>query len=165
MRVLQLFQWNATDFWPNEPTIFHEITMYQWTELQSQISLNDLFHSMNMQQRIFSALGARAPEDVQLAARQTVTGIMEQGFFGFLHGLQINWGQVWVFTCCCYVTIMILTNHCCPERVRKIKTINMSSAVSGQTSLYKKLKEKYRQCKIEQADAQAEAEAEADFWR
>ncbi len=134
MRTLQLFQWNATEFWPNKPTIFHEITMYQWTELQSQVSLNDLFHSMNMQQEIFSALGAGSPRDADLAARETVAGIMEQGFFGFLHGLQINWWQIWVFVCCFYVSFLILTTHCCPGTLGKAKDLNVLYVFTGDRS-------------------------------
>ena len=39
---LQIVQWNVTRAWPMQPTIFKSLVMYNWTELQSHVTLNDL---------------------------------------------------------------------------------------------------------------------------
>ncbi len=129
LRTLPFVHWNFSELLPLQPTIFHEITMYRWTELQSTISLNDVLGTLDRQRQILNALGARSQGDPPAAAQEAISGIMKQGFFGFLSGLSLNWWQVWVFICCIYVTLVILITHCCPTVAANSLKVNLPEKV------------------------------------
>ncbi len=125
LRILPFVHWNFSELLPLQPTIFHEITMYKWTELQSTVSLNDVLGTLDKQRQILDALGVRTRGDPPIAAQEAIAGIMNQGFFGFLSGLALNWWQVWVFVCCLYVTLVIIISHCCPLHVINCLKVNV----------------------------------------
>ncbi len=112
---LQIVRWNSSLDLPQETIIFRQVVMYNWSEIRSHVTLNDLLGTLSAQRQLFAELGVNEHGSPQEAAIQTVSGIMTRGFFGFLKGLTIDWWQVWVFFCCLYVSVGFVLKHCCPQ--------------------------------------------------
>lgn len=95
-------------------TIFHEISMYDWDEIDQHISLNDVIGQLQSQRSMLLSLGVQTdPEQLGSAvlssdAKKLVSNWVSTGFFGFLRGFAIDIWQLWVFLICFYVTITIL---------------------------------------------------------
>ncbi len=111
---LSIIQWNATDFVPTPSTVYHQIVMYSWGDLQTHVSLNDLMSSISSQQQLFARLGVTSHHDPEKAAQQAIAGVMNQGFFGFLRGFPFDPYQVWVFFCCLIFSFQMVTRFLAP---------------------------------------------------
>ena len=95
--------------------------MYNWSEFQSHISLNDIWGQLYHQRKVFEALGVPPqPNSVHLNFEKALDKTINKSFFGFLKGLAINVYQLWVFSVCIYVTLGFLVFHCLPRKVAKI---------------------------------------------
>ncbi len=49
---LKLVQWNMTALAPLHPTIYHSIILYNFTEIQTHASLNDLMGTVSAQRQL-----------------------------------------------------------------------------------------------------------------
>ena len=126
---LNLIQWNSTEILPTQPTIFHEIVMYNWTEVSTHISLNRLLSSISAQEKIFSELGVTDHEDPRAAARQAIQNIFAQGLFNFFSGLSLSLWQIWVFCCCLIVTLKVLFSFCTPTELQRRLNFNLPGVI------------------------------------
>ncbi|MCP4599592.1 MAG: hypothetical protein GY847_03470, partial [Proteobacteria bacterium] len=111
---LEFYHPEVLEWLPWKTTVYHQIVMYNFSELQGSISLNDIYSSLDRQKQILTALGVKRHQGPNDAATDITERVMEHGFFGFLYGLRINPLQIWTFLVCVYVTIGALSFHCCP---------------------------------------------------
>ncbi len=116
---LEFYHPEILEWLPWKTTVYHQIIMYNFSELQGSISLNDLYSSLDRQKQILTALGVKKHQAPHDAAGDITERVMEHGFFGFLYGLQINPLQIWTFLVCVYVTVGAISFHCCPSSAAK----------------------------------------------
>ncbi len=111
---LEFYHPEILEWLPWKTTVYHQIVMYNFSELQGSISLNDIYSSLDRQKQILTALGVKRHQAPHDAASDITERVMEHGFFGFLYGLCLNPFQIWTFLVCVYVTIGAISFHCCP---------------------------------------------------
>ncbi|MEM7284086.1 MAG: hypothetical protein AAF438_20975, partial [Pseudomonadota bacterium] len=93
--------------------MYHQLVMHNWSEVQSQISINDVQGAVHYQMNILRELEVTRRRHGN-GADTLSSSILHRGQFGFLSGLGIDWKQTWIFAVCLYVTVMAFIVHCCP---------------------------------------------------
>ncbi|MCP3666774.1 MAG: hypothetical protein GY696_30470 [Gammaproteobacteria bacterium] len=126
LNELKLIEWNFTALAPLHPTIFHQIVMYEWKDLQSQITLNDLMQAVNQHEQLFDQLGVRNSKNAVMGARQLLKKVGSQSWLGFIMGWTIDIWRFWVFIICLIVSIKILLyfkSACCSNFRMQIPSV------------------------------------------
>lgn len=94
--------------------------MHNWTEFETQISLNDVIGGLSDHDKILGQFGVkRLHTGTDDGAAQLASGVVSRETFGFLAGIGPDWKQLWIFAVCTYFTGMALFIHCCPMVIRR----------------------------------------------
>ena len=88
---MKLQQPNLTQALLWKPTIFHQLIMYNITDFQSHISMNDLMADLHIQGRILQQLGVNVRNDpLTSQAARIAMKVTNHGLFGFLSGMNFS---------------------------------------------------------------------------
>jgi len=101
------------------PTTYYQLTIYNWSEIQSQESWADLAQSMKTHSEILENIGAKQTDPLYQQARKYINVLASKTTFGFLTGLKIDWKQMWIFAVCFYTTMQVLylaLMYTCPTK-------------------------------------------------
>ncbi len=130
IRELRFPSWNASiENWLGDVHIFRQIVMYNWSKIQTRISMNDLMSQLENHDQVLQALSTNFRTGQALAADDIAENIVAKGYFGFLRGLRIDAWQIWTFICCLYVSLFAFIIHCCPTALTKRLEYSLASLV------------------------------------
>ena len=116
--LLQVPGWNlnASLTFADPPTIFHQIVMYNWSELQTHITMNDILSQFSRHQHMLNYFSSTASTTHSSEATDKfANNIVRRGLFGFMTDLAIDPVQLWIFCVCIYVTAAVIMLHCGPK--------------------------------------------------
>ena len=88
-----------------QPHIINEIIIYNFTEVQGTLSLNDVLQEFAFQQKILSQLGINKQHSQSQVASKFSANILKSGLMSVLSGFSSNPLMVWIICCSAYVTI------------------------------------------------------------
>ncbi|MGI9458856.1 MAG: retropepsin-like aspartic protease, partial [Pirellulales bacterium] len=121
--VLGLLKYNYTELVHIRDTVYHQLVMHNWSEIQSQITLNDMQGALQHHINIIRHLEIGGQQLGTQSAHRVTSNLMQKGQFGFLTGLAVDWKQIWIFMVCTYVTVFAIIVHCCPCSIRYLPNL------------------------------------------
>lgn len=122
--TIDLFKWNVSSPLQLQPTIFHQIVMFNWSDLNTAISLNDVFSSLSQHNEMLGFLSNSdfaGPSSEGLSSNS----LQAPSLVSMLIGVKFNWLQIWGVVVCTYVTIFAFILHCCPCAGQQASKLNL----------------------------------------
>ncbi len=115
IKQLSFYHPDMTSELEYKPIIYHELIMYNLSEIRGTVTLNDIFSALQYQNQIYESFGVSIGTDsTETAVHKFAKSLTEKTLYGFIFG-QINWYQIWLFLVAFYVTFLFVFLHCLPE--------------------------------------------------
>ena len=126
--TLAIFGWDFSNFTFPEIQTYYQLVTYNLTELRHGFSLNDLHDQIMKRNLIFEHIGFDLDPnggDPRLQAENSINNLFNHGFLSFLYGIKVNPYTLWIFACCCYISMFAFIIHCCPKGMRRLANIGV----------------------------------------
>ncbi len=140
IRKLSFYHPEMTTELSYKPIIYHELVMYNLSEIRGTLTMNDVFKALQYQHQIYQSLGVDITDDSsETAAHKFASGIAQKTLYGFLLGFHISYYSLWLFLVAVYVTGLFIFLHCCPGK-GILQTLNIWPLLDRIRQQYSKIR-------------------------